>query len=100
MNKMVKFLQNENYRLREIENISFLVDIKYRHYYENPFLLRLNNMSKEIWKLISKPEDIKTIAQSISKIIIDDIEISVIENDVGEFLNMMVEKGCVNRINV
>lgn len=97
---MVKFLQNEKYRLREIDDVSFLVDMKYKHYYEKPFLLRLNSMSKEIWKLINEPKDIQTIAENISEMIVDDIDINVIAKDVIEFLDFMVEKGCVNRINV
>lgn len=97
---MAKFLQNENYRLRKIENMYLLINIKYANYYDNPFLMSLNEIGKTIWLLLDEPKEVSAIAEDIANQLIDDVEISMIEKDVEEFLNIMIDKGCVDKIDV
>lgn len=97
---MTKFLQNKDYRLRKIENMYLLINIKYANYYDNPFLMSLNEIGKTIWLLLDEPKEVSAIAEDIASQLIDDVEISMIEKDVEEFLNIMIDKGCVDKIDV
>lgn len=86
--------KNENIILRNIHDAYFLVDITDNFQDDKCTLYEINEIGKVIWDNINN-NGIDEITSIIYDLIVDDIDYSVIHDDVSNFIDLLIKNNFV-----